>query len=415
MTTTSGRRQRIAILGAGPIGLEAALYARRLGYEVELLEKGGEAATNVRRWGFVRLFSPWRLNASVLGLGLLEEHGSPLPDLDACPTGDEFVDRYLVPIAAHLGARVRTHREVVGVARERFLKRDEIGSGKRSSAPFLVQLRDPRSGEDDATIADIILDATGVYDRANRPGPGGLEAPGERELESEIDRHIPNPLGTDRHRFASRKTLVLGSGHSALTFLDALTRLHEVEPATRAVWAWRGGPDPLPEIAGDPLLDRARLSRLARELAAGRHPAIEPRSGHRLRELRRADSALRATLEGASGARVAVDIDRVVALVGYRPDLDSTRELQVHLCYATEGPIALAAALLSRGGGSDCLAAKPTGATCLATSEPGYFALGSKSYGRRGDFLLTRGHEQIRDVFRLIENDGRLDLYGMNP
>ena len=31
---------KIAILGAGPIGLEAALYDRYLGYEVDVFERG---------------------------------------------------------------------------------------------------------------------------------------------------------------------------------------------------------------------------------------------------------------------------------------------------------------------------------------------------------------------------------------
>ncbi|HVW37886.1 MAG TPA: FAD-dependent oxidoreductase, partial [Pirellulales bacterium] len=41
---------RIAILGAGPIGLEAALYARYLGYDVDIYERG-RAAENLLRWG----------------------------------------------------------------------------------------------------------------------------------------------------------------------------------------------------------------------------------------------------------------------------------------------------------------------------------------------------------------------------
>ena len=40
---------KLAILGAGPIGLEAALYARFLGYEVEVFDRGA-VAEHVRRW-----------------------------------------------------------------------------------------------------------------------------------------------------------------------------------------------------------------------------------------------------------------------------------------------------------------------------------------------------------------------------
>ncbi|HKD37575.1 MAG TPA: FAD-dependent oxidoreductase, partial [Pirellulales bacterium] len=41
---------RIAVLGAGPIGLEAALYARYLGYEVDVYERG-RVAEHLLQWG----------------------------------------------------------------------------------------------------------------------------------------------------------------------------------------------------------------------------------------------------------------------------------------------------------------------------------------------------------------------------
>ena len=46
---------RIAVLGAGPVGLEAALYARKLGYPVTVYERG-RLAEHVQRWGAVSRF-----------------------------------------------------------------------------------------------------------------------------------------------------------------------------------------------------------------------------------------------------------------------------------------------------------------------------------------------------------------------
>ena len=66
------RKPRIVILGAGPTGLEAALYARQLDYPVKVIESSAQVAANVRRWGFVRLFTPWHRNASELGLAALK-------------------------------------------------------------------------------------------------------------------------------------------------------------------------------------------------------------------------------------------------------------------------------------------------------------------------------------------------------
>ena len=58
----------------------------------------------------------------------------------------------------------------------------------------------------------------------------------------------------------------------------------------------------------------------------------------------------------------------------------------------------LAAALLGSAGG-DCLAQESHGAEALANPEPGFFILGSKSYGRNNTFLLRTGWQQVDDVF----------------
>ncbi|MCZ6778997.1 MAG: hypothetical protein O7F16_08495 [Acidobacteria bacterium] len=103
-------------------------------------------------------------------------------------------------------------------------------------------------------------------------------------------------------------------------------------------------------------------------------------------------------------------VDRVIANVGYRPDRSLYEELQVHECYATQGPMRLAAALLGEGS-ADCLGQTSHGADSLRNPEPDFFILGAKSYGRNPHFLLTVGHAQIRDAFRAIESDENLDLY----
>ncbi len=65
-------KRRILIIGAGPVGLEAAVFAQRQGYEVVVLERDRVAAS-VRSWGHVRLFSPFGMNASNWGRELLHK------------------------------------------------------------------------------------------------------------------------------------------------------------------------------------------------------------------------------------------------------------------------------------------------------------------------------------------------------
>ena len=68
---TAAVKRRIAILGAGPIGIEAALHARHLGYKVGVYEAGESPCANVCRWGHVRMFSPFGMNASSLGKSIV--------------------------------------------------------------------------------------------------------------------------------------------------------------------------------------------------------------------------------------------------------------------------------------------------------------------------------------------------------
>jgi NADPH-dependent 2,4-dienoyl-CoA reductase/sulfur reductase-like enzyme len=57
-------KPHIAILGAGPIGLEAALAAAERALPFTLYEADPEVGGHVRRWGHVRTFTPWEMNVS---------------------------------------------------------------------------------------------------------------------------------------------------------------------------------------------------------------------------------------------------------------------------------------------------------------------------------------------------------------
>jgi hypothetical protein len=91
----------------------------------------------------------------------------------------------------------------------------------------------------------------------------------------------------------------------------------------------------------------------------------------------------------------------VIANVGYRPDRSLYEELQVHECYASQGPIKLAAALLGETS-TDCLDQDDHAPETLVNPEPGFFILGAKSYGRDSRFLINMGLKQIDEVKSLL-------------
>jgi hypothetical protein len=404
-------RKRIAVIGAGPIGLEAALYARALDYDLTVYDRG-EVADNVGRWGFVRLFTPWPMNVTSLGRAALREVGAwEEPPAGQSPTGQEYRQRYLQPLAAVPKLRdcLRVQTRVITVGRDAFTKIDAIGLPQRAESPFRILVADA-SGREHVDHADIVFDCTGTYGNHRWAGRGGIPAPGEQALATRLWYTIPDVLGRDRARFANRHTLMLGCGYSAATVLDSLERLRAECPQTQLSWAIRRPGQALQAIHGDVLPARRELVAKALRLADDPPSWMQFLGTCVLEELRPSGDKLSATLRSMQTTLV-LQVDEIAALVGYMPDASIYEQLQVHECYATGGPIKLSVALLGEAGG-DCLAAgRAFDADTLKNPEPNFFILGAKSYGTNSNFLIQAGHKQIVDAFRLIRNDPTLSLY----
>ena len=406
---------KIAILGAGPIGLEAALYARFLGYEVVVFE-AGEVAASVRRWGHVRMFTPFGMNCSPLGLAAIhaqDESYRPPAD-DELLTGQEWIDRYLLPLSQTdlLADHLRLSTVVLSVSKEELLKGDLPGSSERGDFPFRLLLMGD-TGERVERF-DAVIDCTGVFQQRNWLSRGGVATLAEMELQDQIEYTLPDFAGRDRERYAGKHTLLVGAGMSAATNLLALVELAESAPGTRVTWITRreglaGSGGPVEIIENDRLPHRLALALRANELASGGSTVKWlPRTIVETIQGRGAKGPFEIELSGAHGGNLPVD--QIIANVGFRPNNTIYEELQVHECYATQGPMKLAAALAGQGS-ADCLDQKACGPQTLLNPEPNFYILGAKSFGRKSNFLLSVGLEQIREVFTIIGDRPTLDLY----
>ena len=317
-------------------------------------------------------------------------------------TGAELVDRVLEPVAALDGIRdhVRLNARVLKIGRVGLLKNEEVGSGRRAGHAFRLLLSDG-GGQEWTEAADIVLDCTGNA-IPNPVGEGGIAAPGEGALRQTLHHEVPD-LVTDSAAWTGKTTLLVGDGHSAQTALVELLGLTEGHPETKIVWVTRG---PVPEpLADDPLAGRADLTARAAALAATPPEGLTVLPCTSVDVFRRG-ARVEVTLSGPRAELKEVEVDSVLALTGRIGDHTIYRQLQVHECWATSGPMKLAAALMAQvGGGGDCLDQTSLGAETLRNPEPGFFILGIKSYGRRGDFLMRVGWEQVEEVFQLIEAD----------
>jgi thioredoxin reductase len=410
--------QSIAIIGAGPIGMETALEGLRRGFAVTVYE-ADRVGGHLTRFGHVPLFTPFGMNSTAMAREALRNAGVSLPGDDALLSAAELVTRYLVPLQrlAELRDSVREGSRVTHVGREGIPKGKGIvaaGDQSRFGTPFLLRI-ESADGSMRYERADIVIDTSGVYGSPNATGSGGLPALGEEKLGDRIERHIPAIAADTRKRYVGRTVLLVGDGHSAATALTELATAIEGnggEKGTQIHWVHRerDARRIFAEIQDDALPARRDLAARANAIARTA-PWLTHHPGATIVSYEAAPAGkVRASLRLSSGAPLMIEVDRVLALVGYRPDTALYRELQVHLCYASEGPMDLATAILSSSlaapeKAAECLSQVAHGPESLKTPEPGFFILGGKSYGRNPAFLLTIGHLQIQDLFSKLTSE----------
>lgn len=388
----------IVVIGAGPVGMTAAAHLLARGLEPLVLEAGDRDAASVRDWGHVRLFSPWEYVTDPVAEELLRAEGWTAPSLEEYPTGAELADGYVRPLAQlpALRDRVRFGARVLAVTK---LGIDKLKDAGREQAPFEV-IVEQAGGSQERILASAVIDASGTWTSPNPLGAGGLPAAGEAERAGRIAYRIPDILGEDRDRYAGKRVLVIGSGHSALNALLDLVALREQTPTTEVVWVVRR-----PELgnalgggADDQLPARGALGATVGGLLE--RGAIELVASFQTLEVSDADDGGRLVLR--DGARELV-ADEVIATTGFRPELAMLRELRLDLDDRVEAARTLAPMIDPNH--HSCGSVAPHGVEELGHPDAGIYIVGMKSYGRAPTFLLRTGYEQVRSIVAALAGD----------
>jgi hypothetical protein len=390
----------VAIIGAGPVGLAAAMHLLARGIEPVILEAGPSVGTSTLAWGHVRMFSPWRYNIDKTCREVLGAAGWQAPDAEAFPTGRDLTQLYLTPLAEipQIASRLRLNSKVTAVGRLGFGK---LRTARRGDAPFDVRIVDA-DGRESSLLARAVIDTSGTWGGNNWAGASGIPAFGEREAAARIFYGMPDIHGGDRARYAHRTTMVVGSGDSAKGILIELARLAGDTPGTSVVWAARNS-DLTRAFGGgsnDGLAERSALGTRVRMLVdAGVISVLKPFA---IGAIIRGKDSLSVSGTDDHGTRT-VRIDEVIVCTGFRPDLDMLREIRLDLDPALECPRMLAP--LIDPNIHSCGTVRPHGAAELEQPEAGFFIAGMKSYGRAPTFLLATGYEQVRSIAAYLAGD----------
>lgn len=388
----------IAIIGAGPTGLAAAANLVERGLEPLIFESGTRIAASMWDWGHVRLFTPWSYLIDPSSKRLLEANGDwQEPDENYVPYAKELVNQYLDPIAQldAIAPHIKLQHKVVAVSR---YGHDRMKDGERGNAPFLLVAETPDGPQ--RFLVRAVMDASGTWTTPNPLGAAGVMADGEEKNQSKIRYGMPDVLGRERDRYAGKRTLVVGSGHSAIGSVLSLVELAEKEKDTSVAWAVRKT-DPTKLWGGgdsDEIAERGALGTHVHE--AVHSGAVTLLTGVSISALKEHPEGLEVVDVEGNGQ---VIVDEIIVATGSRPDLQMHRELRLELDVPTESTKTLGP--LIDPNHHSCGSVPPHGAEELKHPESDFYMVGMKSYGRAPTFLLRTGYEQVRSVAAELAGD----------
>ncbi|WP_246943714.1 NAD(P)-binding domain-containing protein [Bacillus pinisoli] len=389
----------IAIIGGGPVGLAAAAHLIRKGEKFIILESGNQVGASVLEWGHVRMFSPWQYNIDQAARELLEKSGWQSPNGPEIPTGNDLVTQYLLPLSelTEIKESLLLNSKVVGVTRKSI---DKLKNTKRETAPF--QLYVEVEHETRVVEAKVVIDASGTWTQPNPALSNGLWTKAEQELQDKIYYGIPN-IPDMKERYANKKVMIIGSGHSAINALLDIASLKDNYPNTTIYWVLRkthvasvyGGQE------NDQLPARGELGiRIEKLVESGTVEVITP---YYVQQLKPVGEQIQIIGHLGQEEKVISNIDELIVSTGFRPDTSFLGEVRIQLDEAVESVKELAP--LIDPNLHSCGTVRPHGEAELRQPEKDFYIVGMKSYGRAPTFLLATGYEQVRSVVAYLTGD----------
>lgn len=363
----------LAILGAGSVGLEAAIYARFLGYFVEIFD-AGRPVRYLKYLGDLLVDESYEDCTSSLGRAAIEAQTGVAPpfSLESRPSFDELSENYFLPLAKTdlLFEHIHFLTRVVSVSRYRDWS-SNCDLQDRANDEFRIVAHSNNRGYWTCR-ADAVLDCTGRVSKTLGLGPGGGVAIGEAEFGESI---ITSLRHADKAKDFS-KLVVIGD-HPRMWALLALWKKEEKEFG-RITWL-------APEGYASAVSPFAIwLHRSFPDLVTIPHRGLE--------SIHLSEGQWKLEVAMTNGQNADLQATTLAAFFGDDVDWQFAKSLL---------PVWKSPSI-------DDKALDEWPGLKLATCEPNYYVLGSK----RNRTTKWKEHQnEVRDLFAMLGSRRELDLY----
>ena len=368
----------IAVIGAGPVGLEVAIYARFLGYFVTIFEER-RVAHRMLDWHNRPLSVSVQDCTTSLGHAAIK---AQFPDYERRPpdhvfTGKSFAEEYLVPLAKNdlLFDDIHFLSPVADVSRLQTYVCDAIHPQERCNDEFRIFVEGRHRGNW-ISRADVVIDCRGMFQQSCGLGPGGGQAMGEIGLRDTFLKHTPLDRKFEAKSIVGKRTCLIGQSKRAAQFATEFASQFANHPDTRLTW-----------------LIRSTRTQDSDDFA------------NALQAIRSNQPSNMIILESLGVDQIQQEPNAHYVLRLMRDD-DSVMELQCDVIASFQSgrtkPISTELNL-SPWNDPDM--------PSFITREPGYYQMRAGSLEDGAGSGLTVAHDQIRQLFALISGRADLDLY----
>lgn len=397
----------IAVIGGGPVGIEAALYARFLGYFVILFQRG-RIGQQLLDWGEYTATVGANQMVSSLGLAALEAQGTEcnLSRIAEAVTYKQYVEEYLVPVAKTdlLYESIHINAPVVSLGRHACAGGTEISNAIRAEREFRVHANSRQRGEF-TQLADIVFDCSGVRTRRCGLASGGGLAVRERASGDGIANGKQDLRTKNRDRYAGKHTVLYGNNLEACANAVELEKVAAQDQGTRVTWIVPKHAN-APSMVLDLPIQDARGNAIrsspvdevvsdATRILGGDSAHVVPIEAWGIEALTLSEARWDVKIQVDEDGTLDVSCDEVINCATLEPDWEFARSIPLASCAVREDT---ASSLLD-------------GVPDPRTKEPHYYLFGQKSAGVNCLFTPADAFQQIRYAFSLIGGRRELDLY----